>query len=272
MVNRPLYQRVANTLFREMAQGRLRVGDRLPTETELMAQYRVSRVTIRQALEVLRQRGLVERFAGRGSFVSRPRDASVWTLQTVEDVARAGAETDVRLLSWRVVRVPPVVEKKLPGLGRTAYRLRGVRRTSRLPLYYEEIYLPVDVGRRLSTDDLGRTTVLELIETKVGIPLVRGEEEISAAVVDHTIARHLGIPAAAPALILDLVYFDPSDRAVVYVKAVYRADRFTRRNELRRRPELRPLLDADVGPRVNQSSTWLEHPVTTDTEQGRAPR
>jgi GntR family transcriptional regulator len=148
------------------------------------------------------------------------------------------------------------VEKKLSGLGRTAYRLRGVRRANRLPLYYEEIYVPVDVGRRLSPDDLGRTTVLELIETKVGIPLMRGEEEISAAVADRTLARHLAVPAAAPVLILDLVYFDPGDRAVIYVKAVYRADRFTRRNELRRRPELRPLLDA----------------VTTDREQGRAPR
>jgi GntR family transcriptional regulator len=249
MVNRPLYQRVADTLLREMAHGRLRVGDRLPTETELMAAHRVSRMTIRQALELLRQRGLVERFAGRGSFVSRPRDASVWTLQTVEDVARAGAETDVRVLSWRVVRVPPVVEKKLPGLGRSAYRLRGVRMAGRLPLYYEEIYVPVDVGRRLSPDDLRRTTVLELIETKVGIPLMRGVEEISAAVADRALARHLEVPAAAPVLILDLVYFDPSDRAVVYVKAVYRADRFTRRNELRRRPELRPLLATDIPPR-----------------------
>lgn len=249
MVNRPLYQRVADTLLREMAHGRLRVGDRLPTETELMASHRVSRVTIRQALEVLRQRGLVERFAGRGSFVSRPRDASVWTLQTVEDVARAGAETDVRVLSWRVMRVPPVVEEKMPGLGRTAYRLRGVRRTGRLPLYYEEIYVPMDVGRRLSPDDLARTTVLELIEAKVGIPLMRGVEEISAAVADRAVARHLAIPVSGPVLILDLVYFGPRDRAVVYVKAVYRADRFTRRNELRRRPEIRPLLDTDTEPR-----------------------
>lgn len=251
MVNRPLYQRVAHSLLREMAHGRLRAGDRLPTETELMSAHGVSRVTIRHALEVLRQRGLVERFAGRGSFVSRPRDASVWTLQTVEDVARAGAETDVRVLSWRLVRVPPVVEEKLPGLGRTAYRLRGIRRANHAPLYYEEIYVPVDVGRRLSPDDLARTTILELIEAKVGIPLMRGVEEISAAVADRALARCLAVPAAAPVLILDLVYFGPGDRAVVYVKAWYRADRFTRRNELRRRPEIGTmrLLDADIAPR-----------------------
>jgi len=251
MVNRPLYQRVAQSLLREIAQGRLRAGDRLPTETELMSAHGVSRVTIRQALEVLRQQGLVERFAGRGSFVSRPRDASVWTLQTVEDVARAGAETDVRVLSWRLVRVPPVLEGKLPGLGRSAYRLRGVRRTNHVPLYYEEIYVPVDVGRLLSLDDLRRTTVLELVQAKLGIPLARGVEEMSAAVADRTLARFLAVPAAAPVLILDLVYFDVRDRAVLYVKAVYRADRFTRRNELRRRSEIgpMPLLDSDIPPR-----------------------
>jgi GntR family transcriptional regulator len=251
MADRPLYQRIARSLLHEMAHGRLRAGDRLPTENELMRAHGVSRVTIRQALEVLRQRGLVERFAGRGSFVSRPPDASVWTLQTVEDVARAGAETDVRVLSWRLVRVPPVVEEKLPGPGRTAYRLRGVRSTNHAPLYYEEIYLPPDVGRRLSRDDLTRTTILELVESKLGIPLLRGVEEISAGIADRTLAQRLEVPVEAPVLILDLTYFGPGDRAVVYVKAWYRADRFTRRNELRRRPEVGPmlLLDAEVAPR-----------------------
>jgi len=129
------------------------------------------------------------------------------------------------------------------------YRLRGVRRSNHVPLYHEEIYVPVDVGQRMSPDDIARTTVLELIETKVGIPLVRGVEEISAAVADPAVARHLAVPAAAPVLVLDLMYFGLDDRPVVYVKAVYRADRFTRRNELRRRREIGTLLDSEITPR-----------------------
>lgn len=235
MKSRPLYQRLADSLLREISQGRLRAGDRLSTENELMSAHRVSRVTVRQALEVLRQRGLIERFAGRGSFVSRPPGASVWMLETVEDVARAGSQTEVRVLSWRVVYAPPVVERRLGVVGKRVYRLRGVRSTGRVPLYYEEIYVPWDVGRRLSRDDLGRTTVLELVEGKLGIPLMRGVEEISAGMADPLIARRLEVSTNAPTLILDLTYFGPGDRQVVYVKAWYRADRFTRRNELRRR-------------------------------------
>jgi GntR family transcriptional regulator len=233
---RPLYQRLADHLLAHVAQGRLRPGDRLPTESDLMREHRMSRITVRQALEVLRQRGLVERYAGRGTFVTRSPGAAVWTLETVEDVAQAGAQTDIKIFSWKLVRtLPPLVERQLALAGRSAYRLRAVRSSGGIPLYYEDLYVRADVGRRLRREDLDRATVLELIDTKLGIPLMRGIEEVSAGVAEPTLARRLGVRAGAPTLILDIVYFDAARRPVVYVKAWYRADRFTRRNELRRR-------------------------------------
>jgi len=244
----PLYQRLGSDLLNQIADGRLRPGDRLPTESELMAAHRVSRITVRQALEILRQRGLVERYAGRGSFVARPPGASVWRLETVEDVARAGAQTEVKVFSWRQIRRPaPIVERQLALGGRPARQLRAVRSSGGAPLYYEELYVPGDIGRRLRRDDLNRTTVLELIEGKLGIALIRGVEEISAGVADLILARRLGVRAGAPTLILEITYFDAAGRPVVYVKAWYRADRFTRRNELRRRAAARdePLLPLD---------------------------
>lgn len=233
----PLYQRLADALLREIARGRLRPGDRLPTENELIRAHGLSRITVRQALEVLRQRGLVERFPGRGSFVSRPPGAAVWTLETVEDVAQAGAQTDVRVLAWKTVGAPPVVERQLGVKGQRVWRLRGVRSSGRTPLYYEEIFVPLEIGRRLRRADLDRTTVLELVEAKLGISLVRGVEEISAGVAQGVLARRLHVEPGAPTLILDLVYFDPHDRPVVVVKAWCRADRLARRNVLRRRAE-----------------------------------
>lgn len=238
MKSRPLYQRVADALLREIAQGRRRPGGRLPTEDELIQAHQVSRITVRQALEQLRQRGLIERFPGRGSFVSRAPGTAVWSLETVEDVARAGAQTDMTVLSWALRRPTPLARRRLATGQQPVYQLRGVRSTDGIPLYYEEIWLPAAVGRKLHRDDLERATVLELVQHKLGWPLIRGVEEISAEVMDRALARRLRASERAPTLILDLTYFGADDRPLVYVRAWYRADRFTRRNELRRAPGL----------------------------------
>src|SRR5437588_5332321 len=61
------------TYFRErILDGRLRAGTRLPADGELAAQYHISRDTVRQALALLVNEGLIERVQGRGTFVSQP--------------------------------------------------------------------------------------------------------------------------------------------------------------------------------------------------------
>lgn len=69
----PLHEQLKEILRAEIREGRLRPGDRLPTEAELCARYRVSRAPVRQALEDLVREGLIVRRRGRGTFVA-PRN------------------------------------------------------------------------------------------------------------------------------------------------------------------------------------------------------
>lgn len=66
------HQQVADDLRRRIAMGELAIGQRLPPETQLATHYRVSTPTLRDALELLRVEGLVEKFQGRGNFVRMP--------------------------------------------------------------------------------------------------------------------------------------------------------------------------------------------------------
>ncbi len=69
---RPIWPQVAAAIERDIASGALAPGSRLPTEDELASQYGVARNTVRRAVEDLRDRGLVETFHGRGTYV-RPQ-------------------------------------------------------------------------------------------------------------------------------------------------------------------------------------------------------
>ncbi|MEU4194129.1 GntR family transcriptional regulator [Kribbella sp. NPDC026611] len=66
-----LYERICAHVLEQLRRGTLRPGDRVPSEMELAAQFEVSRITSKRALEVLREAGLVERVRGKGTFVVR---------------------------------------------------------------------------------------------------------------------------------------------------------------------------------------------------------
>ena len=238
----PLYRTVARRLLADIARGRRRPGDRLPTEDELIARFGVSRITVRQAFDLLRQRGLVERVAGRGSFVANPPGAYVMTVGSVEDVLDAGAHSEVTVLEWRAARPAPDVERRLRLAGQPAYRLRSVRHRDGAPLCYSETYTTLDIGRRIEARTLRHQTVLETIERKLGIQVGRAVEEISAGLADRTLSEHLAVPRGSPLVVVEMTFVDVIGRPIEYFKTLYRADRFTRRNELERvRPAVPPL-------------------------------
>lgn len=72
MPRRPAYQQIADDLRMQVLDGTLQEGDQLPSETELMADYSVSRIVARDAVAILVNEGLIEKRHGRGSFV-RPQ-------------------------------------------------------------------------------------------------------------------------------------------------------------------------------------------------------
>lgn len=94
------YLSLADTLRKEINDGTRRPGDRLPTQSELVARFGVSRATVNRAFEVLRDQGLIESRQGSGTFVTRGE-------RSIPAQTGAGDGEEV----WAVVseRVPPVV-------------------------------------------------------------------------------------------------------------------------------------------------------------------
>lgn len=68
----PLYEKIEKLLEQRIKNNIYKIGEKLPTETELMKVFDVSRMTIRKALEILVDKQLIQRYPGRGSFISAP--------------------------------------------------------------------------------------------------------------------------------------------------------------------------------------------------------
>src|SRR4051794_25588604 len=75
----PKYQQVYTALRREIQSGRLKKGDRLPSEADLVRQFGASRITVGRAVRDLQQAGLVERRAGSGTYVKTPPEPAAFS-------------------------------------------------------------------------------------------------------------------------------------------------------------------------------------------------
>ena len=69
----PLYQQVKDDIRAAIESGKYKTNEKIPPEPELSAEYSVSRITVRRAVEELCAEGYLVKMQGRGTFVSKPR-------------------------------------------------------------------------------------------------------------------------------------------------------------------------------------------------------
>jgi GntR family transcriptional regulator len=233
----PLYRRISDELKVRIQAGEYVPGDRLPSELELARSYGVSRITSRQALDLLATEGLLVRRQGMGSFVAHRRVTQPLVRLTdfVEDMAEAGLRPESRILSFGTVTTPAEIGATL-GLDPDGevYRLDRLRLADGGPIALDWTWLPLQFGRLLVEQDLTRRTIYSILEGEYGIPVVSGEYTLSAVVAEAEQAGHLQVPSGAPLLVFDRTSRTSSDKPVYVQRRFYRADRVQYRLSLQR--------------------------------------
>jgi GntR family transcriptional regulator len=215
----PRYLQIAEALRREL-RGE---GERIPSEHQLCAQFKVSRPTIRQALDVLVQEGRLYRHAGRGTF-STPTpggDRKLRVIGSVDDMIALGDESWFKLLAREVVRVPANIAQalRLPP-GSEAYRVVGVRHADVGPFQHVTAFLPLAIGKALSDEDLSKTSLIGAIERQVGVPIKVLAQVTDAALAPRHVAELLQVRPRTPLLLFERTYFavsgEPVEHAITY--------------------------------------------------------
>lgn len=215
----PRYLQIADDL-RRLLKGE---GERIPSEHQLCAQYRVSRPTIRQALDVLVQEGLLYRHAGRGTF-STPTpggERKLRVIGSIGDMMALGEESWFKLISRDTLRVPANIARalRLPP-GALAARVVGVRHGDTGPFQHVTAYVPPAIGQALSDEDLSKTSLIGAIERQLGSPIKFLEQVTEAALAPRQVAELLQIRPRSPLLLFERTYYaatgDPVEHAVTY--------------------------------------------------------
>ncbi|WP_112324350.1 GntR family transcriptional regulator [Oceanibium sediminis] len=230
---RPKYRLIADHLMEEIRKGRHRIGDMLPTETELMRAYGVSRHTVRMAVQDLRTRGAVASRQGQGStVVSATGQARLAeTIQSIEDLIAFGQETQRSFLSSRVVDADVALAEELDcRIGRRLVEVLMLRKASATgdrPIALVTLYL--DFVLEHVVEDLSQVqkSAAEIIEGRFGIKAESVVQSIEAALLTDAQAAQLQARPGDPALIIRRDYStSPEADPFLVARSICRADAF----------------------------------------------
>jgi GntR family transcriptional regulator len=213
------YRDIADQLRRRVEAGEFAAGRLLPSEAELSAAYSASRITIRNALELLRDEGLIAARQGFGWFVAAdPLRQTLGRLGTIESqLADSGIASERRVLDFGVVPAPPRARQVL--------RVKKVLEVRRLNLADGEpfarvtVWCPVALGAKLTREDVERSSFYELID----VPLGGAVQTIAAAAAGADDAALLEIPVDSPMLVCERTTSDVDGNPVLLSVHVFPA-------------------------------------------------
>jgi GntR family transcriptional regulator len=215
------YHQIADELRARVTSGEYAAGRLLPSESELSAEFGASRVTVRKALELLRDGGLVDARQGFGWFVAgEPVRQPLARLATIEDQMRAsGVKPERRVLEFAFERAPRDVARAL-GSAQTL-RVRRLNLADGEPFAIVTVWCAADLAQNLSRADVERSPFYELLD----VPLSGATQTIGADVVSADEAKLLKVPAGSPVLRCERTTADTAGRTVLVSHHVFPAHR-----------------------------------------------
>jgi GntR family transcriptional regulator len=220
----PLPDLVAQALCEAITDGRLKSGQRLPSEPQLAEQFGVSRATLRQALSQLTQKGLLIRQHGRGTFVSSVPQSTLHgnlteLMSTTQMIREQGYQAGVAGCQIELTSVEAWLSDLflLPQDARFLYISR-TRLANGYPAVYSNEYIPesfLEAGVTLFQGWKEDGSLYEKLQ-QVGIDIAFATCKVIPTVADEILASHLRIKVGHPLLLLKQLHYTKANQPVLY--------------------------------------------------------
>lgn len=213
----PLYHQLAELLSSRIARGELQPGARLPSEPELSRTHRIGRPTVRQATELLVQRGLIERRRGSGTYVrSAARRVDLFSLAgTLESFQAGGIQLSSRIFK-RLARRRVEADAENPFSERTAFTFSRVSSVEGTPVLLEQLYLDPEVFPDLPSVPLSGVSLSQLVQERYHLKPTHAEQSFRVALPGRDVRSALELGARDALLLVKRTLFFPRAPRAIY--------------------------------------------------------
>ncbi|SDP64426.1 GntR family transcriptional regulator [Desulforhopalus singaporensis] len=234
MVNKeiaiPYYLQLADIIRDQINTGIFRPNDLIPSERELCEKYNISRSTVRQTIQLLKEEGLLSKEKGVGTRVKQPVfEQNLLGHHNLDlQMKEKGYQASTKILKHEELtgssRVQRLLNLKITDRLLKITRLRIV---DNCPFFIEKIYIPRSKFPDIKPDDFNDTYIfLKTIEKDYGIALGRIDVFLEPVLLNDYERHIMGIKESpAPGLLVERISNDDDGRPVALTKRVFRGDR-----------------------------------------------
>lgn len=223
----PAYIRIHDAIKKEIDGGIWEIGQRLPSERDLADDYEVSRMTLRQAITLLVEEGILERRVGSGTYVAshRVQEKMRGTTSFTEIVRSQGKTPSSQLISYqrKTANETEIQQLQLKATD-TVVRMERVRFADNVPLVFEVASIPEKLIQSFNQEDITEHFFQTLMEN--GYEIGKSQQTIYAKNASECVANYLKVPKNHAVLALTQVSYFTDGRPFEYVHSQYVGDRF----------------------------------------------
>lgn len=201
---------------------------RLPPESQLAEDHQVSVITVRQALSVLEEEGLISRVRRRGTMINpaaaRPKDLRV--LGTLSSVFNHQFAESPKLLQKSQVATPEDLKSIFIDYPELTY-MRRLRRVDGVPVNYCINYIVPEVGLQITAEDLDKWPLPRILRDICKLNISKVDYVVRAVAATEVIAKQLKVDASSPLLFFTSTVYDESNHVVEVGQIYYRPESFS---------------------------------------------
>lgn len=192
--NRHFYITIAEDIRGKIDNQVFKEGDKLPSERKLCEEYKASRITIRQALEILENERVIQRRQGVGTYVLPSQYNQVLnSLYSFSDeVLKKGDIPKTKMIEIELIKVDDYIQKKTDLKKNTfIYKLIRIRYANEKPLVLEYTYIPAQVAPDLDIYNFSRVSLYQTLSNEYGIKIDKAMETLEATILTKEEAKLL---------------------------------------------------------------------------------
>lgn len=229
----PLYSRVSTIIQNKIISGQYSPGDKLPTEDELVEYFGVSKITIRGALSLLDNEGLIHRIRGKGTFVADEiPETKQYIFTRLDKMGQAFKHSKVKVLDLGAVKVKisrfPNDIRRFFDLSNEdeIFRIQRIVTMGNVSYYYDN-YIPHAFSKHITKSALIKKKSLQkLINEKTGIKVSQGEMLLQAVPSEPDISRALECQSFEPLIHMQIFFWRDKQKPFEIANILFRSSYF----------------------------------------------
>ncbi len=251
----PVYYQIFDEIYQEIQDGHYQEGDQLPSESELMTRYKVSRGTIREAIKMLLHQGFVVRERGKGTFVTYKKiEQDAHNLMGFTELMTNNDKAATAKILEVTTKIPSKRIRKLLNLeeDEKVTKIQRLRFGDEEPLIIERSYFVYRIFKHLLNYDLENESIFDLLYQKTDYRLGFAQQSIEAVVAGPAEKKLLNVDVGSPLLLMKRLITLKDGSFFQYSEDIYRSDKLKFTSKTLMYDETHKNFDMSLGLTTNQ--------------------